>query len=271
MPGSFVTVSAQQGDALDADSVEAKIEGQGEALSERTIAGIEMVWIPAGAFKMGVTRMEKDRLSDEQPQHQVTLTQGFWMGKYEVTKAQWEAVAKTKPWSGRAYVLDDLDSPAVYVSWSAVQDFIAALNEQSGEHFRLPTEAEWEYACRGGTSTRFSHGDDSGYAELGAYAWCEDNAANAGEEYAHAVGRLSPNSWGLHDMYGNVWEWCSDRYGDKYYGNSPETDPPGPRAGAYRVKRGGSWLMAGMYCRSALRSRDDPGSRNSSLGFRLCR
>jgi formylglycine-generating enzyme len=201
----------------------------------------------------------------------VTLTQGFWMGKYELTKAQWTAVMGTEPWSGRSYVLDDPDSPAVYISWNEAQAFITALNDYTGLTFRLPTEAEWEYACRAGTTTRFYWGDDPEYTLIDDYAWWEENASNIGEEYAHVVGQKLPNAFGLYDISGNVWEWCQDWWDSDYYSSSPGTDPEGPASGASRVLRGGNWFIQGIYCRSANRVYASPSGANFHLGLRLSR
>ncbi|MCH8148452.1 MAG: formylglycine-generating enzyme family protein, partial [Planctomycetes bacterium] len=147
---------------------------------------LEMVGISAGSFAMGSTSGN----SDETPVHNVTLTQDFQLGKYEVTKAQWEAVMGTTPWAGQDFVLDDPNSPATQVSWNDAQSFITTLNGLTGETFRLPTEAEWEYACRGGTTTEYYFGDDS--ANLSDYAWYLDNAHDVNDRYAHVVGQLLP-------------------------------------------------------------------------------
>ena len=230
---------------------------------------LEMVWIRPGTFMMGRYSGEQDSETDEDPQHEVTLTQGFWMGKYEVTQAQWEAVMGTTPWSGQDYVLDDPDSPAVYVSWDDAQSFISSLNTLTGKTFRLPTEAEWEYACRAETATRFYWGDDPSYSTIGSYAWFYDNAYSAGQQYAHVVGQKLANDWGLYDMSGNVWEWCADWYGT--YPSGSVTDPEGPASGSIRVKRGGGWHDYGYYCRSANRGRSYPSGADGNIGFRLAR
>jgi formylglycine-generating enzyme required for sulfatase activity len=244
-------------------------EGEGEPGETETImlpgdVPLTMVWIPAGTFMMGRYPGEQDSYSDEDPQHQVTLTHGFWLGKYELTKRQWTAVMGTTPWSGQDYVLDDPDSPAVYMSWDDAQVFMTALNTYTGQTFRLPSEAEWEYACRAGTTTRFYWGDDASYADIGNYAWYEGNAWNAGEQYAHVVGLKLPNAWGLYDMSGNVWEWCQDWYGG--YPSGAVIDPQGASTSTYRVLRGGGWTGNGRYCRSALRYWSYPGARGSSMG-----
>ena len=191
------------------------VPGTVSANPERTFvlpgdAEIEMVWIPSGTFMMGTRQEEIDRLnaeetdfpgwnSNEGPQHEVSITRGFYLGKYEITQAQWESVMGTRPWSGRSYFRENANHPAVYISWNDMRDFVVELNEAEGsEVYRLPTEAEWEYACRAGTTTPWSFGDDE--SQHGDYAWYYDNAWNAGErgeKYAHAVGTKLPNPWGF--------------------------------------------------------------------------
>jgi formylglycine-generating enzyme required for sulfatase activity len=234
---------------------------------------LEMVWIPAGTFMMGSPDSEQDRKSDEGPQHAVILS-GFWMAKYELTKLQWFVVMGSAPWWGHADALNDLDSPAVYVSWNDAQAFITALNAYTGLTFRLPSEAEWEYACRAGTTTRFYWGDDPSYTVINDYAWCDENAVEANEHYAHVVGTKLPNDFGLYDMSGNVWEWCQDWYSDTYYasGGPPWTNPVGPATGEYRVLRGGSYYDYGdPYRRSASRGTTTTTSTYAEFGFRLAR
>ena len=200
-------------------------------------AEMEFVWIGPGTFQMGSPNSESGRDNDEKA-HEVEISQGFYLGKYEITQGQWESVMGETPWSGESYVQSNSSHPAVYISWEDVRRFAAKLNSEAGEAvYRLPTEAEWEYACRAGTQTRWSFGDDE--FALGSYAWYADNAWNAGEQYAHAVGTKLPNPWGLYDMHGNVWEWVNDWYGESYYNSSPRVDPPGPTSGSYRVFRGG--------------------------------
>ncbi|HUW62921.1 MAG TPA: SUMF1/EgtB/PvdO family nonheme iron enzyme [Candidatus Bathyarchaeia archaeon] len=233
---------------------------------------LKMVCIPAGTFMMGRYPGEQDSSDSEAPQHEVTITQGFWMGKYELTKRQWQAVMGTTPWSGRDYVLDDADSPAVYVSWNDAQAFITALNGLTGKTFRLPSEAEWEYACRAGTTTRFYRGDDPGYSVGDAYCWWHYNTVEVkevNEQYAHIVGLKTANAFGLYDMSGNVWEWCQDWF-DSYTSGSV-TDPTGPASGSNRVVRGGGWPDGGSSCRSAGRGSSSPSYTFNYLGFRLSR
>ena len=235
--------------------------------------GMVLIEIPAGKFTMGSPVGEKDRGKAED-QVSVKLTKPFSLGKTEVTQGQWKEVMGTEPWDGQDNVKADKDNPATYVNWDDATEFCKKLTEierkagklKANEEYRLPTEAEWEYACRAGTTTAFSFGDDE--KQLGEYAWFEGNADAAGEEYAHTVGMKKPNPWGLHDMHGNVAEWCSDWTDGKLAGG---IDPIGPNGGSYRVNRGGSWVYLRGFCRSAFRSSNVPSRRISYLGFRVAR
>jgi formylglycine-generating enzyme required for sulfatase activity len=221
---------------------------------------MEFVWIPGGTFLMGSPQNEEGRYSDEGPVHKVEITRGFWLGRYEVTQAQWAGVT-----GGNPSYFKGPDRPVERVSWSDVQKFIRKLNELAGaELYRLPTEAEWEYACRAGTRTRFSWGDtDKGLDE---YGW---SLRDSGGE-THAVGKKRPNPWGLYDMHGNVWEWCQDWYDPDYYSKSPCPDPTGPASGEVRVVRGGGCYSSPRDCRSANRDYFGPANRGT-IGFRLLR
>jgi formylglycine-generating enzyme required for sulfatase activity len=203
--------------------------------------GMEFVLVPAGSFMMGAPDSEKI-LSWERPQHKVNISKPFYLGKYEVTQEQWEAVMGNNPsW------LKGRTNPVELVSWNDTQEFIRRLNAREGHgRYRLPTEAEWEYAARAGTTTAYSFGDDAG--NLGRYAWC-----TPGDEAHHPVGQKEANAWGLHDMHGNVHEWVQDWYDKTYYSHSPETDPLGPSTGSRRVIRGGGYGDAAMLCRSSAR------------------
>jgi formylglycine-generating enzyme required for sulfatase activity len=221
----------------------------------------EMVYIPGGSFLMGAGTPQKFR--DEQPQHRVTISP-FYIGKYEVTQAQWEVVMGSNPSSFKG---DDL--PVENVSWNDVNEFIKRLNQKTGLQFRLPTEAEWEYAARADSTTEYDFGDDQ--TQLGDYAWFGENSGGT----THPVGQKKPNGFGLFDMYGNVWEWCSDLYSDTYYEECKRQGtvegPPGPDTGSNRVFRGGGWGIDAVGCRSANRCYDEPGFRGGILGFRLVR
>ncbi len=231
-------------------------------------SSMDFVWIAPGVFQMGSPSSEVGRESDEGPVHEVEISKGFYMGTYEVTQGQWESVMGTTPWSGADYVREGSSYPAVGISWDDVHAFIGRLNDAAGDSlYRLPTEAEWEYACRAGTSTRWSFGDDA--SQLTDYAWYGDNAWSVGEQYSHAVGLKRPNPWGLYDMHGNVWELVQDWYNEDYYNSSPREDPPGPRGGSYRVLRGGGFNINAQAVRSAFRFGASPGNRNASLGVRL--
>ena len=267
------------------------VAGVVEANPEKTFilpggAEIEMVWIEPGTFMMGTTETQKetmrskemwgDWMGRERPAHPVTITRGFYIGKYELTQGQWESVMGTRPWEGQklgtgeVYHREGPDYPAVYVSWDDMQILINSLNTPEGSGvYRLPTEAEWEYACRAGTETLWSFGDDE--SRLGDYAWYYDNALSAGGEYAHAVGTKLPNPWGLYDMHGNVWECVQDWRDVSYYSVSPSVDPTGPGTGSSRVVRGGLFYDIARITRSAFRDYFSPGARYYSIGARLLR
>jgi formylglycine-generating enzyme required for sulfatase activity len=221
----------------------------------------EFILIPAGAFTMCADKNSEEADDDETPPHRVTLSQPFYLGKYPVTQAEWEAVMGSNPsqFKGRG-------NPVENVSWNDVQTFIQGLNAKEGtDKYRLPTEAEWEYAARAGTKSAYSFGDDAG--QSGQYAWYQDNSCNQ----THPVGQKPPNPWGLYDMHGNVCEWVKDWYDKSYYRRSPATDPAGPSSGDFRVLRGGSWHDSARRLRSANRNRGKPDYRFEFLGFRLAR
>jgi formylglycine-generating enzyme required for sulfatase activity len=223
---------------------------------------LEMVLIPAGEFLMGSPKSDKDAGPAEQPQHRVRI-KPFYLGKYLVTQGQWHAVMGSNP-----SLFMGPKNPVENVNWSDCQVFLGKLNEKisgQGGNFVLPTEAQWEYACRAGSTKRYCFGDEE--SGLGEYAWY---AANSNGK-THPVGEKKPNAWGLYDMHGNVWEWCQDWYDAGYYAKSPTGDPTGSRGGLGRVGRGGSWHGPAGFCRSAARDGDGPGDRNSNLGFRVAR
>ncbi len=230
-----------------------------------------MVFIPPNTFNLGSPGTEANRSSDEGPQTVVTLTRGFWIGKYEVTQGEYLAVIGSNP-SGFP---GDLKRPVESVSWLDATNYCARLTQQEltagrippGSHYRLPTEAEWEYAARAGTSTRFYYGDDPGFLSLSNNAWYAFNSGNM----PHPVGQKAPNFWGLYDMEGNVSEWCLDWYGA--YPGGFETDPQGPASNSIGVKviRGGAWDAFESDCRSARRGTEgvSPFITDFILGFRV--
>ena len=225
---------------------------------------MEFVWVPAGKFQMGSPEGEEGSDSDE-VQHEVKISKGFWMGKYEVTQKEWEDVMSENPSDFKGCDR----CPVENVSWDDIQVFIRKLNERDIQlneeesscetKYRLPTEAEWEYAARARVEGAAPDGD------LGNIAWYIGNS----DTTTHKVGGLPANAWGLHDMLGNVWEWTEDWYGA--YPEGPSTDPEGPSTGTYRVSRGGAWNYGAERVRYAYRSYDSPGDRGYSLGFRLVR
>ena len=219
-----------------------------------------MDWIQAGIFDMGSPSDEEGRDSDER-RLRVTISKGFYMGRYPVTQAQWETVMQYNPSASS----DHPDSPVEMVSWNDCQVFINTLNQMDLGTFRLPTEAEWEYACRAGTWSRFYWGDDLDGSAIGQYAWYSGNSDSQTKE----VGLKLPNQANLFDMSGNVWEWCQDYFGA--YPEEPQIDPTGPEDGTYRVFRGGGWGFNADRCRSANRGHDLPDRSNGYLGFRLVR
>ena len=217
---------------------------------------IDMVKVEAGIFMMGATSKKLNPYNDEKPVHQVTLTNDYYMGKYEVTQALWQSVMGSNP----SYFKGD-NLPVEKVSWDDCQEFISKLNSITGRKFRLPTEAEWEYAARGGKKSRdYQY---SGSSKVSNVAWYRDN----GKQKTHPVGTKRSNELGLYDMTGNVWEWCQDWYGS--YVTSSQTNPTGANSGSYRVRRGGGWFNVAWGCRSSFRDGSAPGGRYSGLGLRL--
>ncbi|MEQ8702811.1 MAG: formylglycine-generating enzyme family protein [Phaeodactylibacter sp.] len=228
-----------------------------------------MVRVSGGSFTMGCTPEQSNCDGDERPAHRVELS-SYSIGKYEVTQGQWEAVMGTSVANQRDKENKDWpllgvgsNYPMYYVSWEEVQDFIVKLNRMTGGNYRLPTEAEWEYAARGGSRSRgYKY---SGSNNLGSVGWYRDNSGSK----PHPVGKKSPNELGLYDMSGNVWEWCSDWYDSDYYSSTPGRNPKGPGRGSYRVIRGGGWNNSAGICRASDRHDYGPDDRGSYLGFRL--
>jgi formylglycine-generating enzyme required for sulfatase activity len=215
--------------------------------------GMEFVLVAPGTFQMGSER----GLDDEKPVHTVHITRPFYLGIYPVTQRQWEAIMGSNPSKFRG-----AEHPVEQVSWEKTQEFIRSLNTHAGHPgYRLPTEAEWEYAARAGSTGDYCFDDAVG--SLGPYAWCADNAGGT----THPVGQLQPNAWGLYDMHGHVWEWVQDWYSD--YAAGTALDPTGPTGGDARVLRGSSWADDGRYAHSARRYAIHPGGRFAGIGFRL--
>ena len=292
-----------------ANAEDAAGRGAGEHFTgkEQVVAlpgGTQMafVWIEPGTFQMGARLPDDEWLKELEsialdegalPVHEVELSAGFWLGKYVVTQRQWEAIMETTPWreadnADKEKVQSNPSHPAVYISWHDAQELIQRLNSAAGEAvYRLPTEAEWEYACRAGTSTLWSFGNEEGAfstlwkydkdkVSFPHYTWYRDNTLGRNEKYAHAVGQHRPNAWGLHDMHGNVWEWVQDWYDRNYYKHSPRVDPLGPTSSPIvdrgmhgRVLRGGDFIDPVIYLRSASRRASEPDERNCCTGVRL--
>ncbi|MFH1738855.1 MAG: SUMF1/EgtB/PvdO family nonheme iron enzyme [bacterium] len=231
-------------------------------------------FIPEGTFLMGSPEVYEVMCEDEVPQHNVALSESFWLAKFPVTQAQWKAIMRANPSEFK-----EEDCPVESVSWFDCQKFLKRLGSDQSRGFRLPTEAEWEYACRAGTATRFYWGEDPDEYEVEAYAWYSDNSSREmrPEDAEHSrvmgrrkrtnpVGQKRPNAWGLHDMSGNVWEWCQDRY--TLYSDKVQIDPKGPDSGLERALRGGSWFNLPILLRSAKRFKGKPDTHQSIIGFR---
>jgi sulfatase modifying factor 1 len=235
----------------------------GEDFSVFAAADVEMLWVEPGTFTMGSPASEPNRLSDE-TQHEVTLTQGYWLAKHELTQAQWKAVMGTDPSKFKG---DNL--PVERVNWEEAKAFCDKLQEQesaagrvpAGYAYRLPTEAQWEYACRAGTTTATAFGNSlsSTQANFDGTSPYNGGATWRSLNKTANVGSYAANAWGFHDMHGNVFEWCADWYGNYPFGSV--ADPAGASSGTLRGTRGGCWLRNGMYCRSAFRFRAHPGAQ----------
>jgi len=242
-------------------------------------AEMGMVWIEAGTFTMGESEENEPILRDlglwygwdevhQQPTHLVTISKGFYLGKYEITQAQWESVMGTKPWSGRSQVQEGPQYPAVGYTFSMVEEFARGLTDiDEGFIYRLPTEAEWEYACKAGTTTIWSFGND--ILQIGDYAWTYENTCALDQCYPRPVGTKLPNPWGLYDMHGNIWEWTQDWFGREYT-EDPQVDPYRDGRGIdsmeFRIMRGGAYRDDYRYTESAQRSLEFAGA----IGIPYC-
>lgn len=257
---------------------------------------MKLIWCPSGFVQMeNVERISEpaaeaddepndddlDRndapvLKTRQPEKitpvKVFLTHGYWLGKYEVSQSEWKKVMKTEPWKGQDLVKVGADFPATFVDWNDAIEFCHKMTHQERQagrlsnewEYTLPTEAQWERACRARNETRFSFGDDE--SKLGEYAWFGDNSAKVGDHYARSKGQKKANPWGFHDIHGNVWEWCRDVYTARLRGGR---DPEAKTGSSDRVIRGGGWRSDAASCRSASRFGDPSGVREYCLGFRL--
>ena len=219
-------------------------------------------YIPAGNFIMGSPLSEENRDADEGPEHKVIITKGFYLGVYEVTQAQWSQVMGDNPAVFRTFAASP-NHPVESVSWNECQEFIRKLNEKHPGNFRLPTEAEWEYACRAGSTTPYYWGDKMAQNGSSDYTWANSRSF----AMTNPVGTKKPNQWDLYDMSGNVWEWCSDWYGE--YQEGLQTNPKGPAEGKLKIFRGGSWYDFYESHRSANRHKHDIDKRYTAIGLRL--
>jgi formylglycine-generating enzyme required for sulfatase activity len=219
--------------------------------------GMEFVQIQPGEFTMGCSPGDSECYSGESQAHRVRITQGFQIGKYEVTQEQWQAAMGSNPSRGQGATL-----PVEAVSWDDIQGFLQRLNSRNdGFLYRLPTEAEWEYAARAGTTDKYA-----GASTLEDIAWYQSNSGGQ----THPVGQKRPNAWGLYDMLGNIQEWCQDWYDGSYYSSSPVENPAGPSSGQTRILRGGSFYGSARYVRVSIRG-SNVGERHVSRGFRCVR
>ncbi len=235
--------------------------GPGNPETYTNSIGMEFTLIPGGEFMMGSPSGESGTDNDESPVHKVTIEEPFYLGKYEVTQEQWQKVMGNNP----SYFKGD-SLPVERVSWEEAQQFIKKLNEmEKADKYRLPSEAEWEYACRAGNNARYSFGYD--VSSLGEYAWYDENSGDK----PHPVGQKNPNPWGLYDMHGNVWEWVQDGWHDNYYGAPSDGSARESLSNSLKVRRGGSWEGSAGYCRTANRGNSGSGYRSSGLGVRVLR
>lgn len=240
---------------------------QGDIITNRI--GMKLVYIPAGDFMMG----SHDGASNEKPVRKVTISKGFYMGVTEVTQAQYKALMDANP----SYFKDD-NKPLERVNRDDAMGFCRKLSQRDGKIYTLPTEAQWEYACRGGTTTEYSFGSsESELYKFGnycdksnttGYSW-QDKRNDDGYDKTAAVGSYRPNSFGLYDMHGNVWEWCRDWFDERYYSKGGTVDPENTQSTGFHLLRGGNWRNWASVCRSATRFRLTPGYRSNSAGFRV--
>ena len=248
---AFSMVLEAAGESQDPSPQGARKSGDVKTITLPGGATMEMIWCAPGTFEMGSLKTELGRFENE-VRHKVTLTKGFWLGKYEVTQRQWESVMRSNPSRFKAP-----NNPVDTVSWLDCELFVRRVNTMLGGLARFPTEAEWEYACRAGSDTPLS-----GSGEIHDIAWFDKNSGSQ----SHTIGIKNPNAWNFHDMHGNILEWCADWFSIP---SEDETDPIGPPKGSFKVMRGGCWFFFGRDCRSAYRLKREPNLRNCIFGFRL--
>lgn len=235
----------------------------------------DFLLVKAGDFMMGASENDKEATTFERPQHKVSIGKDFYISKFEITQKQWEEVMghscydldRSNPFYNLPGMKERITKPShpATVSWDDAQQFLEKLNEMAGKKiYRLPTEAEWEYAARAGSTTAYSFGDDKD--QLDDHAWFGEDFNTGG---THPIGQKKPNPWGLYDVHGNVWEWVQDRYSDEYFAKSPQTDPKGPEKGNQRVVKGGSWHITADSWRTSFRKAYEPNYRGISIGFRI--
>ena len=237
---------------------------------------LKLVWCPSGTFTMEDSVSKPGRVDETTKiaPVQVTLSEGYWIGMFPVTRAEWRAVMKTMPWRGRQGSGTGERLPAVYITWNDAMDFCRKLTElersagrlSNAWEYTLPTEAQWERACRAGTQSRYCFGDDA--SKLGEYAWYYENSYKVGDNRLHPVGQKKPNPWGIYDMHGNVCEWCRDRYAEKLPGGRDPEVKAEPSGDILRVWRGGTRVFSAAMCESGYRCGGSPGYHNGDFGGR---
>ena len=268
-----------------ADNTQAKPVAKPKTMKTLTLdlgkgVTMKLVLVPAGDFLMGgkfkpaeaVKRFggKENHYASEHPRRKVTITKPFYMGVYEVTQAQWEAVMDSKPYDGKMVTKIGPDYPASWLTWTEAGEFCSKLSKKIGKQVALPTEAQWEYACRAGSDTAFCYGDDP--KKIGDYGWLGSNMVDnqKAKTYARKGGLRKPNAWGLYDMHGNIWEWCRDWYDAKFYASGKNADPVCVKKGKTVTSRGGSWYNDPIHLRSAARnSWTGPTYRHYNYGFRV--
>lgn len=283
LPGDSVPVRGSK--VLGSQSVPDAFAGGTAGHAKELVPGINFRWCPPGTFTMGSPKSElghNNRRHGNEDQVQVTISSGFWLGETEVTQGQWKSLMNSTPWRGRETVREGENYAASYISHGdsgdgkleadSASEFCRRLTEEERRagrlparwRYALPTEAQWEYACRAGTRTKFGFAEDESH--LGDYAWFSKNTIHAGESFAHAVGQKRANPWGFKDMHGNVWEWCADWYSDRLLGG---TDPVVLSIDSVRIHRGGSWRDDPSGCRSSVRSRPPSIRYVGAIGLRV--